>query len=309
VDVARELTMSVGPATELEITRVDLRYEECRLRNPRLEDELLAEIASRGIERPLAGAGAESGWVLLDGFKRYRCARQLQMGSVPCLSLGSDEAGSIMALLRGPGQRPLSFLEEARFLKELQSVHGMGLAEMAAAVGRSKPWASMRLSALADMSPAVRDAIFRGSFPARAYLYSVRPFTRVNGADAAAADAFVSATGGRGLSTRQIARLAERYFRGTEDERREIAAGHLALALGEAAPAAASGTSRRERACLGELATLARTVAAVELAAADQTLSSAGFRAQAALLLEDILGRADAFLKGIRGLHDRCRAP
>jgi hypothetical protein len=307
--------MTLGQAGELEITKVDLRYEECRLRNPRIERELLAQIASHGIERPLAGVDAGSGWILLDGFKRYRCARRLQMGAVPCASLGADEAGCIMEVLRGPGLKPLSFLEEARFLQELHATHNMSLGEIGASLGRSKSWVSLRLTAIAEMSDVVRDRIFRGGFPAYAYLYFVRPCMRINGLDPSAADRFVAATSGRGLSTRQIARLAERYFRGTDEERRQIEAGHLSLALDELAgfPGLPAGrvegsTSVHERACLRDLATLARSVAALPERAVDTSLSSAGFRAQAQIILADILGRADVFLEGIRGFHDRCRA-
>jgi ParB-like chromosome segregation protein Spo0J len=127
-------------AGEVEIASVDLRYERCRVRDVRAERELLAEISMRGIDRPLAGVEAGARWILIDGFKRFRCARSLGMGSVPCLSLGADEAAGIIEVLKGPGWRPLGFLEEARFLRELNSVHGMSLGEMAAALGRSKGW-------------------------------------------------------------------------------------------------------------------------------------------------------------------------
>ena len=125
-------------AGDVEISNVDLRYERCRLRDVRAERELLAEIRERGIDRPLAGVESGARWILIDGFKRFRCAQSLGMGSVPCMSLGADEAAGILELLKGPGWKPLGFLEEARFLQELQSAHNMGLGEMATALGRNK---------------------------------------------------------------------------------------------------------------------------------------------------------------------------
>jgi hypothetical protein len=296
-------------AGDVEISSVDLRYERCRVRDARAERELLAEIGMRGIERPLSGVESGARWILVDGFKRFRCARSLNMGSVPCVSLGADEAAGILELLKGPGWKPLGFLEEARFLQELQSVHGMTLAEMAAALGRSKSWASMRLSALADMSETVRDVIFRGSFPAHAYLYSVRPFTRVNGVDAASVDAFVRATSGRGLSTREIARLADAYFRGPEELRRQIETGHLTMVLDELRGGAPRGAaSSRERACLKDLEHLAAAMETLPGRAADPRLKSGAFRAQAHILLARILERAGGFVDAIRRFHDRCGA-
>ncbi|MBN2492048.1 MAG: chromosome partitioning protein ParB [Planctomycetes bacterium] len=294
-------------AGEVEIASVDLRYERCRVRDVRAERELLAEISMRGIERPLSGVESGARWILIDGFKRFRCARSLGMGSVPCASLGADEAAGIIEVLKGPGWKPLGLLEEARFLKELNSVHGMSLGEMAAALGRSKSWASMRLAALADMSEAVRDRIFRGSFPARAWMYVVRPFTRVNAISMASTDAFVKATSGRGYSVREIERLARAYFCGSADTRREIESGHAAMALGGMA-CPAGGMSGRERACLQDLERLARAMETLALLPADPKLGSPAFRAQAHMLLAAILARAGGFVAAMRRFHDRCGA-
>ena len=297
-------------ASDVDLSTLDLRYEGCRVRNARAESELLADITMRGIDRPLAGVEAGVRWILIDGFKRFRCARTLGMDAVPCVSLGTDEPTGILEVLKGPGWKPLGFLEEARFLLELQSSHNMSLAEIAAALGRSKSWASMRLAALADMSETVRDAIFRGSFPAYAYLYSVRPFMRMNGADAAPVDAFVSATSGRSLSVREIELLARGYFGGSKEFRREIDAGHAAAVLGRmrAPRAAATGATVRERDCLRELEILSRAVRALETRASDPALTSPAFRAQAQILLERVLEQSDGFLSSLRRLHDRCRA-
>jgi hypothetical protein len=302
--------MGLAAAGEVEITSVDLRYERCRVRNLRAERELMAEISMRGIDRPLAGVESGARWVLIDGFKRFRCARTLGMGSVPCVSLGADEAAGILEVLKAPGWRPLGFLEEARFLQELRCAHNMSLGEIAASLGRSKGWVSVRLSSLAEMSEAVRDAVFRGSFPAHAYTHVVRPFARANGiATTSSIDAFVRATSGRGLSTREIARLAEGYFRGPDELRRQIEAGHLAMALNELVGARPSGgCSARERACLKDLEQLAEAMARLPGHAADSRLNSGAFRAQAQVLLAGVLARAGDFLDGMRRFHGRCEA-
>lgn len=275
------------------------------MKDVRAERELLPDIAQRGIERPLAGVDSDGRWMLLDGFKRLRCACKLNMGYVPCVSLGADEAACITAMLRGPGQKRLTFLEEARFLQELQSVHGMSLAAIAASVGRSKGWASMRLSALAEMSETVREAIFRGSFPAYAYLYFVRPFMRMNGVGRTSIDAFVNATSGRGYSVREIERLAHTYFGGTEEAKREIASGHAAIALDELRSASTACTAR-ERACLTDLERVARSMETLAARADEAGLKTGAFRAQAQILVARILGRAEGFVSAMRRLHDRC---
>ena len=77
-------------AEEAELTTFDLRYESYRMRNPALEARLLASIMERGIEEPLEGVDLEERRILLNGFKRYRCARKLGLGHVPYASLGED---------------------------------------------------------------------------------------------------------------------------------------------------------------------------------------------------------------------------
>ena len=298
---------TTSTARELEIRDVDLRYERCRVKNARAESALLADISARGFEQPLAGVASDEHWILIDGFKRLRCARKLGMGYVPCVSLGADEAACITAMLRGPGQKRLTFLEEARFLQELSSVHGMSLAEIAASLGRSKGWASIRLTSLAEMSDAVRDAVFRGSFPPHAYTHVVRPFARANGTAPASIDAFVKAASGHGYSVREIERLARAYFHGTEEARRQIESGHAAMALGQFR-GASDACSARERTCLNDLERVARAMDALPSRASDAYLRSASFRAQAQIVLAHILGSAGEFLKAMRRLHDRCGA-
>jgi hypothetical protein len=68
---------------EVELVALDLRYESYRMKNPAVEAPLLASIAERGIEGPLEGVDRTPRSILLNGFKRYRCAVKLGIGMVP----------------------------------------------------------------------------------------------------------------------------------------------------------------------------------------------------------------------------------
>ena len=85
---------------EVELTTLDGRYESYRLRQHAVEVRLLASIAERGISEPLEGVEQGERHVLLNGFKRWRCARKLGLASAPYLSLGTDAAQGIVVLLR-----------------------------------------------------------------------------------------------------------------------------------------------------------------------------------------------------------------
>ena len=72
----------------VELSSLDLRYEGHRLRDDAREARLLASIAERGIEEPLEGVDTADGRFLLNGFKRYRCAKKLGIGRGPVCVAG-----------------------------------------------------------------------------------------------------------------------------------------------------------------------------------------------------------------------------
>ena len=61
----------------VEINSFDLRYENYRLRNAGSEQALLCSISDYGLREPLEGVDAAGRRILLNGFKRYRCAKKL----------------------------------------------------------------------------------------------------------------------------------------------------------------------------------------------------------------------------------------
>jgi hypothetical protein len=293
---------------EIELSSLDGRYEGHRLRDRAAEARLLAAIAERGIAEPLEGVEEGERHVLLNGFKRWRCARKLGLASVPYLSLGADAALGIVALLRASNDRALGLLEQAGFVDELKRVHALSVAEIDRALSRSIGWVSMRLGLLAEMPPLVRRKVFAGAFPVYAYMYSIRPFMRMNTESRGEVEQLVGALSGRGLSVREIEWLAHGYFRGPEALREQIGAGNLALPLEQLKQAAqpAGGGTLFEQAMLKDLEIAGKYLQRVSARSRDPRLASAAFRAQAQLLLAGLLSRAPVFLESVRELHDRC---
>jgi hypothetical protein len=293
---------------EIELSSLDLRYEGHRLRDRAGEARLLASMAERGIAEPLEGVAQGAQYVLLNGFKRCRCARQLGLASVPYVSLGEDAVMGIVALLRASNDRALGILEQASFVDELKRLHAMSLAEIATALSRSKAWVSLRLGLLGEMTPVVRQRLFTGQFPAYAYMYSVRPFMRINGIKQADIEQFVIALSGKPLSMREIECLAQGYFHGGELLREQIRQGNVALPLEHFTNSvpAVDGCTVFEQAMLKDLEGAQKHLQRVSGNCADPRLASPAFRAQAHLLLASLLSRTPAFLESVRNLHDRC---
>lgn len=213
----------------IELNSLDRRYEHLRLKDKRREHILLSSVLEQGILDPLYVISlSDSRHVLLDGFKRYRCAVKLSLPVVPVVVLDNNEAMGILKLIRLSGSKGLSSLEEASLVDELHHGHGMSVVEISRRLERSISWVSVRLGILRDMSEAVRKKIFAGEFPVRNYLYSLRHFTRVKDRRRKEeVDCFVCCVSGKGLSTRDIDLLAGAWFKGGEVLKSQIENGNI----------------------------------------------------------------------------------
>jgi len=291
----------------VERSSLDLRYEGYRLRNDGAEARLLASIAQRGIEEPLGGVDTPQGRLLLDGFRRNRCAAKLGIECVPYVSWGEDETQGIANLMAARRQRTLTILEQARFVGELLSRHGMTVADVAEMLSRSKAWVSTRRNLLARMSPAIQEILFRGAFPVYSYMVTLRPFTRINGVDAKEIERFVQAVAGTKLSVREIELLAHGYFRGTPSLRQAIDQGRWKWTLDQmqAVGQTCRGLSDFERGLLRDLERLLQVMQKVMTRCDSPRLGTRDFHAQANLLLASLLGRRESFFKRMEEFYDR----
>ena len=291
----------------VERTSLDLRYQTYRLRNHAAEARLLASIAERGIEQPLAGVDTPRGRLLLDGFKRYRCATKLAIECLPYVSLGEEEATGIASLMRVAEQKTLSIIEQARFVVELITIHEMSAADVAETLSRSKAWVSMRHSLLKEISQTVQEILFRGAFPVYSYMATLRPLMRINGVGQDEIKRFVQAVAGQRLSVREIELLAHGYFRGPASLRQAIDQGNWKWSLEQmqAVPEDPEGCNDVERALLRELERLLKSMQGVMTRCDSPRLETRAFYAQASLLVAALLSRRESFFKKMEEFHDR----
>jgi len=292
---------------EVEISTLDVRHESLRMKNRAQEGRLLSSIAERGIEEPLEGVDVGGVRVLLNGFKRYRCARKLGMRTAPYTSLGEDEATGMVALLRISNSRSLSILEQAGFIDELRSAQNLSVAEIAELLSRSKGWVSMRVGLIGEMSPGIRRKLFSGAFPIYPYMYTLRQFMRMNAVKKCEIEKFVVALSGKNLSVRDIDQLAHGYFRGPESFREQIESGNVAVALERIrqVPDDPEGCNPFERGLLKDLEITGKYMQRVMGKSQDRRLKTRPFNVEANLLAGGILSRSPAFFQSLRQLHDR----
>jgi hypothetical protein len=291
----------------VELSSLDLRYEGHRLRDDAREARLLASIAQRGIEEPLQGVDGSAARLLLNGFKRCRSAKKLSIACVPYVSLGAEEATGILKLMRASTDKGLAILEQARFVVDLLSIHGMNAAEVAQTLSRSKGWVSLRRHLLDEISPAVQEILFRGAFPVYSYMYTLRPFMRINAGRRQEIEQFVKAVAGQRLSVRDIELLAQAYFHGPASLREALQAGKLGWSLDQLkhAPEDREGCNPQERGLLKDLELLRKSIERVTAKCHDPRLASRAFLAQANLLTAGLLSTLTPFCERMKKLHDR----
>jgi hypothetical protein len=292
---------------QVEITSLDKRYEGHRIRCAGAEKSLLLSISAHGIRDPLAGVGSCKERILLDGFKRVRCAEKLHIGIVPYLSLADDEAVGIIELIRISNAKSLSILEQARMIDELMKVHQMSNAEIAQMLERSKAWVSVRAGILSQMSQSVMSKIFNGQFPVYSFMYTLRQFMRINNVKKSEIDEFVNAVAGKHLSTRDIDLLANAYFKGPEEFREQIKNGNIIWGLRRLKQSCRTGRdcTERERQMLTALEITSKYMNRLILKCSDSQLKSRSFYAQANLLSGGILRQLAPFTQAIRQFYDR----
>ena len=291
----------------VELSSLDTRYESYRMRNAAQEQKLLSSIAVRGIEEPLEGVESGGRSILLNGFKRYRCAHRLNLQTVPYISFGEDEVVGIVTLLRISNNKTLSILEQASFIDELKTERKMSVAEIAQELSRSKSWVSMRVGLFTEMTPKIRAILLSGGFPVYAYMYTLRQFMRMNEVKKEEIERFMLAVSGKGLSLREIEQLIHGYFRGPESFRAEVLSGNLELPLARMrqVPQSPAGCSELERVLLKDLEIVQKYMQRVMGKSRNPKLQSRTFHAQSHLVTAGILSRSAAFVQNIKDLNAR----
>jgi ParB family transcriptional regulator, chromosome partitioning protein len=113
-------------------------------------DELAESIRAQGVVQPVVvRPGAEGGYDLIAGERRWRAARVAGLATVPALVRETDDRDSLLlALVENVAREDLSPVDEARAYAVLMDEFGLALGEVAEQVGRSKPTVSNRVRLL-----------------------------------------------------------------------------------------------------------------------------------------------------------------
>lgn len=294
---------------EIEISSLDLRYSGCRMRLAHSEKQLLSSIREIGIRDPLLGVTGDGKRILLDGFKRYRCAVSLNITVVPYHSLSGTEAQGIVELLRVSNTKSLTLLEQAMLIEQLRTVLHMSATDISNQLEKSKAWVSVRTGVITEMGDFISARILGGKFPMYAYMYILRPFIRINKIPKEEIDEFVGLVSGKHLSIRDIDLLAHGYFKGSEAFREQFRKGNILWGLDRLKETVSktSDCSQFEQSMLKDLEIIQKYMKRTICKSLDKRLQSASFCAMANLLSESILENSGRFHARIKDLYDKTR--
>jgi len=136
--------------------------------------ELARAIASQGVIEPLivrAIAGAEPAagaprYELIAGERRLRAAKLAGLEAVPVVIRELDDRGALeMSIVENLSREDLNAVEESRALKRLHRDFGLGHDDIAARIGKSRPYVTNSIRLL-DLPIEVLEMIARGELSA-----------------------------------------------------------------------------------------------------------------------------------------------
>ncbi len=218
--------MDTATARQVDLHRLDLRFAEMRLLEPRAVERLATSIERCGqLVACIAVPDGDERWVLVDGYRRVAALRRLGRDTACIEPWACELAQALLTLLARAQGRPLAVLEEALLLREL--VHGQGLSqhEVARRSGRDVSWVSRRLQLLCGLPDTLLAAVRRGLISPWAATRVLAPLARANAEHAAQLLGALEATP---LSTREL-RCWFEHYRTTSRTTREHLVAHPRL--------------------------------------------------------------------------------
>lgn len=201
---------------DLELCRLDLRYEELRTKSADRERRLVASLASLGQQSPIVVVRDGERDVLVDGYKRVRALRRLghDLARATTWDLGELDALVLERILRASSTA--SAIEEGWFLRELVSRFGLSREELARRFDRTTSWVSRRLGLVTDLPASVQAHVRAGAIGAHAAMRYLVPLARANEPDC---EKLSSAIAPSHPSSRQLGELYAAYISGNETTR------------------------------------------------------------------------------------------
>lgn len=216
-------------ALEVDLHRLELRFAQTRLPEPRAVERLAQSIEQCGQLIPCVAVPAleeqacalRERWVLIDGYRRVSALKRLGRDTTQIQVWRCELAQGLLQALACAQSRRLDPIEEALLLRELLEGFGLTQHELARRSGRDVSWVNRRLSLLTGLPPECLAAVRAGSLSCWAATRVLSPLARANAAHAAS---LLRAAREQPLSTRELSQWFAHYQRASRAVRERMVA-------------------------------------------------------------------------------------
>jgi ParB family chromosome partitioning protein len=212
-------------ALELDLYRLELRFAETRLPEPRAVERLAQSIEQCGqlipcVAVPAGGAPPlRERWVLIDGYRRVAALKRLGRDTAQVQVWRCELSQGLLQALACAQARRLDPIEEALLLRELREGFGLSQHELARRSGRDVSWVNRRLTLLTGLPQECLAAVRTGTLSCWAATRVLAPVARANAAHAAA---LLQAAREEPLSTRELSEWFAHYQRASRPVRERM---------------------------------------------------------------------------------------
>jgi ParB/RepB/Spo0J family partition protein len=211
---------------EIDLHRLELRFAETRLPEPRAVERLAQSIAHCGqlipcVAVPAGGAlpPLRERWVLIDGYRRVAALKRLGRDTAQVQVWRCELAQGLLQALACAQARRLDPIEEALLLRELLEGFGLTQHELARRSGRDVSWVNRRLTLLTGLPQECLAAVRTGTLSCWAATRILAPVARAN---ATHAQALLKAAREQPLSTRELSEWFAHYQRASRPVRERM---------------------------------------------------------------------------------------
>lgn len=129
-------------------------------------EELKASVATRGILQALLGVRGENGRVtLIAGHRRLQAAKELGLARVPIILVDKRSGGAdplVDAIIENVQRENLAPWEEGESYRQLATEFGWDHKQIAASIGKSRPYVTQRIRAAENLAPTVKEFFLTG---------------------------------------------------------------------------------------------------------------------------------------------------
>jgi ParB/RepB/Spo0J family partition protein len=214
-------------ALQIDLHRLELRFAETRLPEPRAIERLAQSIEQCGqlipcVAVPAGGAQpppVSERWVLIDGYRRVAALKRLGRDTAQVQVWRCELAHGLLQALACAQARRSDPIEEALLLRELLEGFGLTQHELARRSGRDISWVNRRLALLTGLPQECLAAVRTGTLSCWAATRVLAPLARANTTHAAA---LLKAAREQPLSTRELSEWFAHYQRASRPVRERM---------------------------------------------------------------------------------------